>query len=292
MSSPITLSNKERWSNFLFITPYLLVFIFMIALPLFWGIHLSFQKVDLFGPGKFIGWNNYTRLFDNKIFLQTVWNTCYFVLLTVPALVVIGLGLAMALNQQTRTANILRGVFFASTILSVTVVTLIWRIIFIPNDGFMAMVFQWFNLDPIPFLSSPDWALKSIAIATIWWCLGLPMILLTAALQQIPKDLYEAAQLDNASKWTTFRRITLPSITRTLILVTIIEIVMQFQLFGQALLMTNGGPNNTSRSIVMFIYDAGFRRWDIGMAAAASQILFLIILVAAFAQFMISRKKG
>ncbi len=292
MSSPNAVSSKERWGNFLFITPYLLVFIFMIALPLFWGIYLSFQKVDLFGPGKFIGWSNYVRLFDNKIFLQTVWNTCYFVLLTVPALVVIGLGLAMALNQQTRTANILRGVFFASTILSVTVVTLIWRIIFIPNDGFMAMVFQWFNLEAIPFLSSPDWALKSIAIATIWWCLGLPMILLTAALQQIPKDLYEAAQLDNASKWTTFRRITLPSITRTLILVTIIEIVMQFQLFGQALLMTNGGPNNTSRSIVMFIYDAGFRRWDIGMAAAASQILFLIILVAAFAQFMISRKKG
>ncbi len=292
MSSTHTSSLKDRWGNFLFITPYLLVFIFMIALPLFWGIYLSFQKVDLFGPGKFIGWNNYIRLFDNKIFLQTVWNTCYFVLLTVPALVVIGLGLAMALNQQTRTANILRGVFFASTILSVTVVTLIWRIIFIPNDGFMAMVFQWFNLEAIPFLSSPDWALKSIAIATIWWCLGLPMILFTAALQQIPKDLYEAAQLDNASKWTTFRRITLPSITRTIILVTIIEIVMQFQLFGQALLMTNGGPNNTSRSIVMFIYDAGFRRWDIGMAAAASQILFLIILVAAVAQFMISRKKG
>lgn len=289
LMSPAT---KDRWGNFLFITPYLLVFIFMIALPLFWGIYLSFQKVDLFGPGKFVGWNNYIRLFDNKIFIQTVWNTCYFVLLTVPALVVIGLGLAMALNQQTRTANILRGVFFASTILSVTVVTLIWRIIFIPNDGFMAMVFKWFNLEAIPFLSSPDWALKSIAIATIWWCLGLPMILFTAALQQIPKDLYEAAQLDNASKWTTFRKITLPSITRTIILVTIIEIVMQFQLFGQALLMTNGGPNNTSRSIVMFIYDAGFRRWDIGMAAAASQILFLIILVAAVAQFMISRKKG
>ena len=285
-------STKERWGNFLFITPYLLVFIFMIALPLFWGIYLSFQKVDLFGPGKFVGWSNYVRLFDNKIFIQTIWNTCYFVLLTVPALVVLGLGLAMALNQQTRTANILRGVFFASTILSVTVVTLIWRIIFIPNDGFMSMVFNWLNLEAIPFLSSPDWALKSIAIATIWWCLGLPMILFTAALQQIPKDLYEAAQLDNASKWTTFQKITLPSITRTIILVTIIEIVMQFQLFGQALLMTNGGPNNTSRSIVMFIYDAGFRRWDIGMAAAASQVLFLIILVAAIAQFMISRKKG
>ncbi|WP_456297204.1 sugar ABC transporter permease [Vibrio sp. AK197] len=285
-------SARERWGNFLFVTPYLFVFVTMIAIPLVWGIHLSFQKVDLFGPGQFVGLSNYERLFSNKIFLQTVWNTCYFVLFTVPILVVIGLLLALALNQQTRTANVLRGIFFASTILSVTVVTLIWRIIFIPNDGFMAMVFRWFNLEPIPFLSSPDWSLHSIGIATIWWCLGLPMILFTAALQQIPKELYEAAQLDNASKWTTFRRITLPSITRTIILVTIIEIVMQFQLFGQALLMTNGGPNNSSRSIVMFIYDAGFRRWDIGMAAAASQILFVIILIAALAQFAMSRKKG
>lgn len=285
------IKNKE-WSNLLFVLPYLAVFIGMIVIPLFWGINLSFEKVDLFGPGKYVGWANYERLFSNKIFLQTVWNTLYFVLLTVPVLLAIGLFLALALNKPTRTANILRAIFFASTILSVTVVTLIWRIIFIPNDGFMSMVFNWLNLEAIPFLSSPDWALKSIAIATIWWCLGLPMILFTAALQQIPKDLYEAAQLDNASKWTTFRKITLPSITRTIILVTIIEIVMQFQLFGQALLMTNGGPNNTSRSIVMFIYDAGFRRWDIGMAAAASQVLFLIILVAAIAQFMISRKKG
>ncbi len=127
-------SAKERWGNFLFVTPYLIVFVTMIVIPLIWGIHLSFQKVDLFGPGKFVGLSNYERLFSNKIFLQTVWNTCYFVLFTVPILVLIGLFLALALNQQTRVANVLRGIFFASTILSVTVVTLIWRIIFIPND--------------------------------------------------------------------------------------------------------------------------------------------------------------
>lgn len=285
-------SSRERWTNLLFIAPYLCIFVGLIVIPLFWGINLSFEKVDLFSPGHYVGWNNYVRLFHNHIFIQTIWNTCYFVILTVPVLLVIGLLLAMALNRQTRTANILRGIFFASTILSVTVVTLIWRIIFIPNDGFMAMVFNFFHLEPIPFLSSPDWALISIAIATIWWCLGLPMILFTAALQQIPKELYEAAQLDNASKWITFKSITFPSITRTIVLVTIIQIIMQFQLFGQALLMTNGGPNNTSRSIVMYIYDAGFRRWDIGGAAAASQILFLIILVAALIQFAFSRKRG
>jgi multiple sugar transport system permease protein len=284
--------KKSSWGNFLFILPYLIVFIAMVVIPLIWGINLSFEKVDLFGPGKYVGLSNYQRLFSDKIFIQTVLNTLYFVVLTVPPMLIIGLFLALALNQATRTANLLRAIFFASTILSVTVVTLVWRIIFIPNDGFMAMVFNWFNLEPIAFLSDPNWALTSVALATIWWCIGLPMILFTAALQQIPKDLYEAAALDNASKWRIFSKITLPSITRTIILVTIIEIVMQFQLFGQALLMTNGGPNNSSRSIVMFIYDVGFRRWDIGMAAAASQVLFAIILLAALAQLAISRKQG
>ncbi|WP_428244249.1 carbohydrate ABC transporter permease [Gynuella sp.] len=287
-----TNSRKEQLSSFSFLVPYLLVFIGMIVVPLFWGIYLSFQKVDLFGPGKFIGLNNYVRLLNDRIFRQTVWNTLYFVVLTVPALVVVGLLLALVLNQKTKVASMLRGIFFASTILSVTVVTLIWRIIFIPNDGLMATLFTHIGLEPISFLSDPDWSLISIAIATVWWCLGLPMILFIAALQQIPREIYEAAAIDGANRWAVFFRITLPSIGRTIVLVIIIEIVMQFQLFGQALLMTNGGPNNSSRSMVMYIYDLGFRRWDVGMAAAASQLLFLIILIAAMAQFFVSRRKG
>ncbi len=284
--------NRGEWNNMLFILPYMLVFVVMIIIPLFWGINLSLQKADLFGPGEFVGLANYSRLLKDKIFIQTVGNTFYFVLLTVPILVVLGMGLALALNKQTKVASILRGIFFSSTILSVTVVTLIWRIIFIPNDGVMASLFNALGLEPIAFLSDPDWALTSVAIATVWWCLGLPMMLFIAALQQIPQDLYEAAAIDGANKWDTFFKITIPSIGRTIVLVVIIEIVMQFQLFGQALLMTNGGPNNTSRSIVMFIYDVGFRRWDIGMAAAASQVLFVIILMAAMAQYFVSRTKG
>ena len=288
----IVKSSRTSWTGLLFVLPFLIVFIAMIVIPLTWGIYLSLHKVDLFGPGRFIGLENYVRLFSNKIFLQTVINTFYFVLLTVPALTLIGMGLALALNKEYPVQNIVRGIFFSSTVLSVTVVTLIWRIIFIPNDGLMSNIFTAMDWQPIAFLSDPNWSLISVAIATIWWCIGLPMMLFVAALQQIPSDLYEAAAIDGARKWQRFYYITLPSITRTIILVIIIEIVMQFQLFGQALLMTQGGPNNSSRSIVMFIYDAGFRRWDVGTAAAASHILFLLILVAAIAQFFVSRKKG
>ena len=280
------------WSNALFIVPYLIFFIGMLVYPLILGIELSFYKLDLFGPGRFVGFKNYIRLFSDKIFIQSVWNTLYFVVLTVPAIVLISLFIAIALNQESRFSSLLRGIFFSSSVLSVTIVTLIWRIVFIPNDGLLANVFVGMGWEPIGFLSRPEWALVAVAITTIWWCIGLPMMLFLAALQQVPKEVYEAAALDNTSKFRTFLYITVPSIMRTIILTIIIEIILQFQLFGQAQLMTNGGPNGTSRPIVMFIYDAAYKRWDIGYAAAASQVLFAMILVAAMAQYFFSSRKG
>jgi multiple sugar transport system permease protein len=126
-------------------------------------------------------------------------------------------------------------------------------------------------------------------LTTIWWCIGLPMMLFLAALQQVPLELYEAATLDNAGWWRTLISITLPSIRRTAVVVVIIEIILQFQLFGQAQIMTLGGPNNASLPIVLFIYQIGFQRWDIGYAAAASEILFCIILLAAMTQYFAVR---
>ncbi len=219
-------------------------------------------------------------------------NTVIFVLGSVPILVALGLFLALALNQTTKKASFLRGLFFSSSILSVTIVTLIWRIVFIPNDGLMAVIFDYFGWEPIGFLSAKGWSLFSIGVATVWWCLGLPMILFLAALQQIPKDLYEAAALDNTSRLRVFTRITLPSVKSTLVLVAIIQVVMQFQLFGQAQLMTNGGPNGTSRPIVMYIYETSFLRWDVGMGAAASEVLFMIILIVALLQYIVTARKS
>ncbi len=143
----------------------------------------------------------------------------------------------------------------------------------------------------MPFLSDATLAMPAVAITTIWWCIGLPMMLFLAALQQVPAELYEAAALDNAGRWRTLFRITLPSIRRTALVVVVIEIILQFQLFGQAQIMTLGGPNNASLPIVLFIYQIGFQRWDIGYAAAASEILFAIILIAAMTQFLASRER-
>ena len=281
-----------QWRNFIFVAPFLFFFTTLLLVPLLWGMWLSFHKADTFSSGNFVGLGNYIRLFHDKVFLQSVWNTFYFVLLTVPTLALIGLFLALCLNRRTRTAAVLRTLFFSSSVLSVTIVTLIWRIVFIPNVGLLSTIYGWFGATAPAFISNPSLAMIGIAIATIWWCIGLPMMLFLSALQQIPRDTYEAAALDNANRWQTLRSITLPSIKRTFILVVIVQIVLQFQLFGQAWLMTRGGPNNLTKPIVLYVYDTAFRRWDLGMGAAASEILFILILIAAMAQYLVTRNKA
>jgi len=284
--------NESRLRNGLFVAPFVLVFVCLLVIPLFWGFWLGLTKADLFGPGKFVGLANYTRLFSDKIFRGAVLNTLYFVVLTVPVLAVCGLALALALNRKTRFASVMRAVFFASSVLSVTVVTLIWRIVFIPDIGLLSNIFGWFGLPQVTFLSNARLALPAVAIATVWWGVGLPMMLFLAALQQVPGEIYEAAALDNAGRWKTLWRITLPSIRRTFLLVLIIQSVLQFQVFGQAQLMTQGGPNNASRPIVLYIYDVAFTRFDVGMGAATSQVLFAIILMAGMLQYFLSNRQG
>ena len=290
--SPSTRSvSRSRWSGALFVAPYLAIFVAMLVVPLLLGMRLSLTRGDLFGIKEFIGFGNFSRLFGDPVFLQAVWNTFYFVLLTVPVLTVVGLALALVLNQPQRWAAILRAIFFASTVLSVTVVTLIWRLVLIPEGGLAAVVTRALGQEPIAFLSEPALAMPAVAVTTIWWGIGLPMVLFLAALQQIPRDLYEAAALDGASKARTLFAITLPCIRRTIALVICVEIILQFQLFGQPHLMTGGGPNNSTRPIVLFIYETGWKQWQLGYATAAAQVLFALIAIAAMAQYYFSSRK-
>ena len=237
-----------------------------------------------------VGLDNFRNLLDDSIFRGTVRNTVVFVLLTTPAFVGLGLFLALALNDSLRRSAVLRAVFFGSSVLSVTIVTLIWRLVYLPDRGLAADILALVGLHGFDPIVSETWALPAIAVVTVWWIIGLPMTLFLAALQQIPAELYEAAALDHATRFGTLRNITLPSIRRTIAVVAVIEIVLQFQLFGQALLITGGGPNNHSRPIVQFIYEAGFRDLQLGFAAAASQVLFALMLLAALGQMWLSRR--
>jgi len=289
---PTGASIGPRWTNALFVAPYLVFFLVLLVYPLFKGIWMSMLESDMFDDtSDFAGLANYYRLFNDKIFIGAVWNTVLFVVMTVPAFTAIGLLLALALNRSDRISATLRAIFFGNSVLSVAIVAIIWQMMYMPDNGAINGVLKFLGLQPIAFINSASLALVAIAICTVWWIIGLPMMLFLAALQQIPGELYEAAALDNASRWRSFWSITLPSIRRTMLVVVIYEIVAQFQLFGQAWLLTRGGPNNASRPIVLFIYEQGFRTWNLGYAAAASEVLFVIIAVAALAQFFAARKR-
>lgn len=284
--------GRRSISHALFVAPYFIIFILLIVVPLLLGIWLSLQDYDMLGGyGGYVGLKNFEDLFRDRIFVQTIWNTILFVVLTVPSFIVVGLFLALALNNAWRSSVILRSVFFGSLVLSVTIVTLVWRLVYMPDRGLLFNITSAIGLPAPNFIADATLALPGIAIVTVWWTIGLPMMLFLAALQQIPDEVYEAAALDNASRWRTLTKITLPAIRRTILLVAVLEIVLQFQLFGQANLITNGGPNNASRPMVMFIYEAGFRDWALGYAAAASQVLFFVMLIAAAAQMWVARQK-
>jgi multiple sugar transport system permease protein len=177
-----------------------------------------------------------------------------------------------------------------SSVFSVTVVTLVWTMVLSTDRGLIAPIFRALGQDPINFVGSPTWAMPSIALATLWWGVGLPMALFLAALGSIPRELYEAAELDHASRWTTFWRITLPAIRHTLMLVLVLQIVGQFQVFGQAQLMTNGGPSGSTRTLVLYIYDTAFRDWFVGQAAAMALALFAMMLVFSMLQLWLGRQ--
>ena len=203
----------------------------------------------------------------------------------VPVLTILALLLALALNNAGRGAALVRGIFFSSAVLSVTIVTLIWRFVLAPDSGLLGEAWKAAGWEPLAFLSAPGLVLPAIALTTIWWSIGLPMLLFLAGLQQIPGDMYEAAALDDASRWRTFLRITLPSLRRTIVLVVMLQTAAQLQIFGQAQLLTAGGPSGASRTAVLFLFETAFGRWELGYASAAAEVLFLIILAVTLTQY-------
>src|SRR5215210_872398 len=277
--------RRAQLEGFAFVAPYLFLYLFLLIYPLVRGILLSFRRADPFIDGPFVGLENYTRLAADPVFQQSMINTFVVTLMIVPVLTVIALALALALNRATRGAAIFRGIFFSSSVLSVTIVTLIWRFVLAPDAGLLGELWTALGWEPLPFLSDPDLVLPALSVTTIWWSLGLPMMLFLAGLQQIPEDMYEAAALDRANRWKTFWRVTLPSLRRTLILVVMLQTAAQLQLFGQAQLLTAGGPSGASRTAVLFIFEVAFGRWEIGYAAAAAELLFLLIVMVTLTQY-------
>jgi multiple sugar transport system permease protein len=293
MTAPTVGLRASRPAYDLFVLPFVALYVLMLLWPLAKGVWISFHDHDLLSDDSFwIGLGNYKELLNDVVFHQVVWNTVRFVAISTPIFVILSLMLALALNRPGRLATFLRATFFCASVFSVTLITLVWKLALMPERGLIAQLFTALGIPELPLLTSDNLALTTIALVTVWWIIGLPMILFLSALQQIPSDIYEAAALDNTPRWRVLTHITLPSLKRAIVLVALIEIIRQFQVFPQIMLMTNGGPNNTTRSIVQFTYEQAFMQLSLGYATAASQILLAIMLVGVSAQLWLERDTG
>lgn len=281
------------WAGPLFIAPFLLCYLTMLVWPLLNGVWLSFHAIDLLSNlGRWVGALNFADLLRDEMFVRAAFNTVLFAALCTPAMVVTGLALALALNRPGRATAILRGIFFGAGVLSVTIVTLLWRLVLMPDRGMLANLMHGMGMAAVAPLNHEWLALPAVVLATVWWGIGMPMMLFLASLQQIPHDVYEAAALDNTSRWRSFRHITLPAIRHSVVLVALTQMIAQLQVFGQVQLLTQGGPNNSTRTLVMFVYEAMFEQWQLGYAAAGAQALFLLMLTGMSLQAWLERRAG
>jgi multiple sugar transport system permease protein len=226
----------------------------------------------------------------DRSFWVAVRNTFVFVLFAVPIITAIALLLAVFLNHDSKPMAVLRTLFYMPSVLSVTVVTLIWWFSFSPYQGIVGNVTRALGGEPLVWLTDPNRAMPAIVIATVWWVIGFPMIVLLAGLQDIPKERMEAARLDGAGVWGIFRHITLPGLKRPLTFVVLYQVISQFQIFGQAHLMTRGGPGEATNTLVRYLYLTGFRDNELGRAAAMAFLLFCLMALASYLYLRMSAR--
>ncbi|MFC7140555.1 carbohydrate ABC transporter permease [Halosimplex aquaticum] len=272
--------NRETIEGYLWSIPYLAAFVVFLLWPLVKGLYMSFHDWNPLFPSEstWIGLENYIQIVNDPFFWSALWNTIYFVALTVPTMVVLSLGLALGVNRNVAGKKVLRTIFFSPYVLTIAVVAIVWlellSVDFGPINYYLGILL---GISP-QWLTSRLLAMPSLAVTTIWWLLGFNFIILLAGRQSIPERLYEAARLDGAGTWRAFRDITLPQMRNSILFVVIIQFILQFQVFGQPYIMTGGGPAQSTRTIVYYLYQSAFNQQAYGYAAAIGYILFAILV--------------
>lgn len=219
-------------------------------------------------------------------------NTALFTAVSTPLLIALGLLIALALHTPRQGTSIYRAVFFLPYVLPISAVTLIWSYLLNPDRGLIAGFLGWFGLPGIPFLADPNLAMPAIIATTLWWSVGFNMVLFLAGLQDIEPSLYEASSLDGANAWQRFRNITLPGLSHVMVLVAVTQLIASFQIFGQVQIMTKGGPGTATVVLIQHIYDAGFKNYQLGYAAAISVFLFVLMAAVSAVQFRLISKES
>ena len=275
-------SERAAWA---FVAPALVVLGVFLVLPVCAALLLSFTDFDIYALAnldnlRFIGLANYVDVLRTPLFWKALANTVWFVVLALPLSLALSLGAALLLNSPlARFKGLHRTALFAPVVTTVVAVAIIWRYLFHTRYGLINYALGFIGIGPIDWLGDPHWAMPALVLFAVWKNFGYNMIILLAGLQAIPQDLYEAARIDGASRWRQFWHITLPGLRPVLLLVAVITIAGYFQLFAEPYVMTRGEPLQSTVSVLYFMYEEGFKWWNLGRACAIAFLLFALILV-------------
>ncbi len=290
---PGRLARRRERAGWLFIAPNLAAVLVFLLFPLGFSLYLSFHAWDLFSPPRFVGTANYRRLFgSDPLFLIAMRNTAVFTVLTLLPTVAIGLVVAAVLNRKLAGIGLFRTLAFLPLVASTVAMAVVWRFIFTTDDGLLNLVLGWFGVDPVPWLTDPDWALVSLSIVTVWKSVPFATVILLAAMQGVPETLYEAAKIDGAGAVRRFRSVTLPLIRGPLSFVFVITVINSVQAFDQAYALTggNGGPETGTYLLGIMLFQHAFGFYEVGYASALAWVIFAILLALTIVQLRLARR--
>ena len=283
-------SRSLRHAVYLFLAPALIPIFIFFFVPAIAAFVISFTDFDIYSLGdlqnaRFVGFKNYIQLFEDALFWKAMQNTFYYVLVGGPLSVALSLGMAILVNSKlARFKGFFRTVYFVPVVTTLVAVAVVWRFMYHPRFGILNYALGFVGIDPVDWLGDPTWAMPAIILLSVWKGFGYNMIIFVAGLQSIPTELYEASRIDGASTWQQFKSITLPMLVPTSVFVGIVTMISNFQLFAEPYVMTQGGPVHSTLSIVLLMYEQGFRWWNMGYSAAIGFILFGIILIISLLQ--------
>jgi multiple sugar transport system permease protein len=289
--------RNETVVAWLFSTPALILLLVFIAIPFFMAIYLSFTDQRLIPnpnlPTQFIGLRNFIRLLDDEALQRGLLNNFYFVIVVVPVQTALALLLAILINQKIRGVNTYRTVYFAPVVTSMVVVAVIWTFLYNPSGMINSIIriLSFGTLGPYNWLQNTKLVFPAIMLLSIWQGVGFQMVIYLAGLQEIPTEMYEAAEVDGASIWHQFTNITWPMLRNTTIFVVITTTILAFRLFDQVKVMTNGGPQNASMTTIVYVIEQGWGQLKVGYASAISVIFFIIVLVISLLQRRVLREE-
>jgi multiple sugar transport system permease protein len=285
--------HRAAW---LFLAPALLVLGVFFLLPVIGAFGLSLTDYDLYALAdirnlRFVALQNYWALLQRPLFWSALGHTAYFVAVGVPLSMGASLGAALLLNSPlARCKPFFRTALFAPVVTTVVATAVIWRYLFNTRYGWMNHLLGGLGIQPVDWLGDPHWAMPTIILFAVWKNFGYNMIIFLAGLQAVPPDLYEAARIDGASAWRQFRHITLPMLKPTLLMVAILTVSGYFQLFAEPYVMTEGGPLQSTVSVLYLMYDEGFKWWNLGSASAVAFLLFLIMFAVTMLMLKLARR--